>query len=123
MIVDEQCVGKGDTSRGNVSRRVYIPPFPCTCCPMLSIEDITNAPAVRDDTALDLSQIGQALVFSIDPAIQVNSSGSALSPMQSRLLPISSTGSSRTPPACITPHALAPACPPVLHPTCKRTQS
>jgi hypothetical protein len=88
MIVDEQCVGKGDASRGNVLRHVYIPPFPRTCCPMPSIEDITNAPVVRDDTALDLSQIGQVRVFSIDPAIQVNSSGSVLSPMQSRLLPM-----------------------------------
>ena len=35
---------------------------------MPSIEDITDAPAVRDDTAPDLSQIGQAHVFPIDPA-------------------------------------------------------
>jgi hypothetical protein len=88
MIMDEQCVGKGDMSRGNVSCRIYIPPFSRTCCPMPSIEDITNAPAVRDNTALDLSQIGQVHVFLIDPTIQVNSSGSVLSPIQSRLLPM-----------------------------------
>jgi hypothetical protein len=115
MIVDDQCVGKGDASRGNVSCRVYIPPFPRTCCPMPSIEDITNAPAVRDDTALDLSQIGQVRVFSIDPAIQVNSSGSMLSPMQSLLLPMLEHGQHL--------HHSPRACPPVLHPTRKRTQS
>jgi hypothetical protein len=35
---------------------------------MPSIEDITDAPAVRDDTAPDLSQIGQVRAFPIDPA-------------------------------------------------------
>jgi len=62
------CRQRGRVQGQRVASRVYIPPFPRTCCPMLSIEDITNAPAVRDDTALDLSQIGQVCVFSIDPA-------------------------------------------------------
>jgi hypothetical protein len=35
---------------------------------MPSIEDNTDVPAVRDDTAPDLSQIGQARTFPIDPA-------------------------------------------------------
>jgi hypothetical protein len=59
--------------RGRVpggTRRVYIPRLHphITCCPMPSIEDITDAPTVRDDTAPDLSQIGQAHAFLIDLA-------------------------------------------------------
>jgi hypothetical protein len=72
-IVDEQCVAKGDTSRGNASR---LHPSPLLHRPMPSIEDITNAPV---DTAPDLAQIG--------PARVTPSPGSALNPMQSQLLP------------------------------------
>ena len=35
---------------------------------MPSIEDITNAPIIRDDTALDISQYGLARANPIDPA-------------------------------------------------------
>jgi len=56
------CVGTGDAFSGDASR--LHPPIPCR--PMSSI---TSPPVVSDtDTAPDLSQIGQARVFPIDPA-------------------------------------------------------
>ena len=56
---------RGNASRGNASRlHSPIPP----CHPMPFIEDITNAPVVRDDPAPDLSQSGLARVCPIDPA-------------------------------------------------------
>jgi hypothetical protein len=58
--------GQGGT-RPEGTCRVYIP-HSSPCRPMMSIENITNVPIVRDDTAANHSQIGQTRVIPIDPA-------------------------------------------------------
>jgi hypothetical protein len=127
MIVDEQCVGKGDASRGNVSRRVYIPPFPRTCCPMLSIEDITNAPAVRDNCPGPFPNWTSACLF--DRSARAATSrllgsitydrehGFDLEAFKDWL--DNEHGQQQRPRLHHSPRT----CPPVLHPTRKRTQS